>query len=163
MTRRFSILLLFNTLIAAGLVGLVIAQNRRSRVPDPPPIGGTAGLFMLPAQVAPGEWGCYLLDADSRTLATYRYNSRSMELEMVSGRGIVWDRRLGHLNTSPAPHDIGRVIRLMEQSNVLRDANPQAEVPNGVPDAGQDAGQNAERNAMDEVPASQPTSLPPPQ
>jgi len=159
MTPRLRFILVLNTLLAAGLVGLVIAQNRRSRAPDPPPIGGTAGLFMLPAQVAPGEWGCYLLDADSRALATYRYNSKTTELEMISSRGIVWDRRLGHLNTGPAPHDIGRVIRLMEQSSVLRDAIPQAEVPNGVPDAGQDAGQNA----LDEVPASQPTPGPPPQ
>ncbi len=44
----------------------VYAQNQ-------PPIAGGAGVFVMPAQIGPGQWGCYLLDVDAGTLCAYQY------------------------------------------------------------------------------------------
>jgi hypothetical protein len=114
-------LVLLNVALLGAIVWVGFAQSNSRRLPDPPPIGGTAGLFMVPGQVSPGIWGCYLLDADSRTLTTYRYDSsaRPSRLSMDSSRQIVWDRRLGQLNTQPSPLDIAKLNRLIEESKKM--------------------------------------------
>ena len=119
MTTRLWQLLVLNSV----LTGTVVAAAWAVKSPflEPEPIGGTAGLFMVPGEIADGRWGCYLLDIDAATLVTYQLDAKSSRLELASSRIIAWDRRLKNFNTHPSPADVVRIARLIEESRKLRD------------------------------------------
>src|SRR4051812_13288699 len=53
---------------------IALAQDRGGGMPAAPaPIAGGAGLFLMPAQLAPNQWGCYVMDVDRQTLCAYQY------------------------------------------------------------------------------------------
>ncbi|MGH7176421.1 MAG: hypothetical protein ACREJC_03485 [Tepidisphaeraceae bacterium] len=70
------------------------------------PIGGGAGLFIVPAQFSSNTYGCYLMDVDAQTLCAYQFMPADKQLRLVAARNFRWDRRLGNFNTTPAPIEI---------------------------------------------------------
>jgi len=70
------------------------------------PIGGGAGLFIVPAQFSSTTFGCYIMDVDAQTLCTYWYEPPAHQLHLVAARNFRYDRRLGNYNTTPAPLEV---------------------------------------------------------
>jgi hypothetical protein len=71
-----------------------------------PPITGGAGLFVMPAQLSPNTWGCYLMDTDNRTLCVYQYSPGEKMLRLSAARNFKNDCRLGNFNTAPPPGEV---------------------------------------------------------
>lgn len=63
-------------------------------------------MVVMPAQLSPNTWGCYLLDKDHRTLAVYQYSPGDQMLRLMAGRDIQYDSQLKDFNTKPRPSDI---------------------------------------------------------
>jgi hypothetical protein len=98
------------------------------------PIGGGAGVFIVPAQFSPNTYGCYLMDIDAQTLLAYQfYPGDKDKLRLMAARTFRYDRRLGHFNTgSPTPEDAKSLVeaelaagRVMERP----ENRPQVEAP----------------------------------
>ncbi len=120
--RSISLALYLN----AGLLALiaVILLGRSSRSPFesaafaqqvPQPIAGGAGFFLMPAQFAVNQWGCYVMDVDAQTLTAYVYtpsDSRSGNLRLAAARSFVFDRQLKNYNTAPRPEEIEQLVNL---------------------------------------------------
>jgi len=70
------------------------------------PIGGGAGVFLVPAQFSSTTFGCYIMDADAQTLCAYWYEPPAHQLHLVAARNFRFDRRLGNYNTTPAPMEV---------------------------------------------------------
>lgn len=116
---------------AAALALLAVSLRGRDAAPafaQQQPIAGGAGVFVMPAQLAPNAWGCYLLDVDAQTLAVYHYLPDKLQLRLLAARNFRYDRRLGNLNTSPPP---GEVRELLE-----REAQPFRSAEPAPPDGG---------------------------
>jgi hypothetical protein len=111
-TKALTIGLYLNAaVLALGLVWLV----NRSDVPmisvaqaqqAPQPIAGGAGLFLMPAQLSPSVWGCFVMDVDRQTLMVYQYSAGEKMLRFVAGREFAHDRRMRRFNTEPSPDEI---------------------------------------------------------
>jgi hypothetical protein len=76
----------------------------------PLPIAGNGSLFVIPGQLTPNAWGCYLMDVDSQTLCTYWYNGN--QLKLVAARSIRHDHELGNFNTLPDPQEVERLVKI---------------------------------------------------
>lgn len=74
------------------------------------PIGGGAGLFIVPAQFSSTTFGCYIMDVDTQTLSAYWYEPPAHQLHLVASRNFRFDRRLGNFNTIPAPMEIKALV-----------------------------------------------------
>src|SRR5918999_6608050 len=101
----------------------------------------------MPAQFSSNTWGCYVLDADKRTLCAYQYLPGYNQLRMVAARQFGQDLELKNWNTGPDIREVQRLIEL--ERNAVRGRpqpppQPQGDVP-PRPDAGPGA-----------VPATQP-------
>jgi hypothetical protein len=70
------------------------------------PIGGGAGVFIVPAQFSSTTYGCYIMDVDAQTLCTYWYEPPSHTLHLVAARNFRFDRRLSNYNTAPTPLEV---------------------------------------------------------
>src|SRR5258707_6458199 len=57
-----------------------------------PPIAGGNGLFVMPAQLSPNTWGCYLLDSVNKKLCVYQFSPGEKLLRLAAGRDIENDR-----------------------------------------------------------------------
>ena len=66
---------------------------------------GNPPLIVMPGQLAPNIYGCYLLDPSQNSLCVYEY-FHSDGLKLVAARNIAYDRRLQNFNTSPAPSEV---------------------------------------------------------
>jgi hypothetical protein len=112
-----------------GSPGILATARAQSQLP----IGGGAGVFVVPAQFGPSFYGCYLLDVDAQTLCAYQYfGGNEKQLRLLAARNIRWDRRLTNLNTDPAPDEIRKIVELGQQSNRVTDRNTEkapAEAP----------------------------------
>lgn len=98
-------------LLALGLVWVVsrsdvpmISVAQAQQVPQP--IAGGAGLFLMPAQLGPTVWGCFVMDVDRQTLMVYHYSPGEKMLRFVAGREFANDRRMRRYNTEPSPDEI---------------------------------------------------------
>jgi hypothetical protein len=94
------------------------------------PIGGGAGVFIVPCQFAGGNYGVCLLDIDAQNLLAYQfYPGDKDKLKLVAARSFRYDRRLGHFNTgSPAPEEVKDWVAA-EQAAIDRVLNAPAERP----------------------------------
>jgi hypothetical protein len=71
------------------------------------PIAGGAGLFLMPGQLSPSTWGCYVMDVDRQTLMVYQYQPGERMLRLMSARDFSNDRQLRDFNTGdPSPRDV---------------------------------------------------------
>jgi hypothetical protein len=81
------------------------------------PAGSTGGngLFVMPGQLSPNTWGCYLMDTDHQTLCVYQYTPSEQILRLVAARSFRYDRMMGNYNTTPPPLDIRDLSEHSEQ------------------------------------------------
>src|SRR5690242_19498168 len=103
--RALTIALYLNAALLAGVLLVLIG---RSNVPtmlpaaygqDQLPIGGGAGVFIVPAQFAPNNFGCYLMDIDAQTICAYQFFPAEKQFRLMSARNFRWDRQLKHYNS----------------------------------------------------------------
>jgi hypothetical protein len=93
------------------------------------PIGGGAGVFLIPAQFSPGQFGCYLMDVDSQTLCAYQY--ANSKLRLIASRSFQYDRKLRNYNTDN-PNEIKQLVDLEQQAARVNERNterPPVEAP----------------------------------
>jgi hypothetical protein len=118
-------------LLGAILVTLIARSNSPSFLPmafaaddagrmplAPQPIAGGGGLFLMPAQFAVNQWGCYIMDVDRQTLCAYLFQPQSGgTLRLVAARNFTWDRQLKNLNTGSLPGELSptEVRKLVEK------------------------------------------------
>ena len=97
------------------------------------PIGGGAGLFIVPGQFSLNSFGCYLMDVDRQTLCAYWFDPSSKQLRLVSARNFRYDRQLGHFNTaSPMPEEVKQLMEQEQAGNRVLDVphdKPSVEAP----------------------------------
>jgi hypothetical protein len=124
------------------LAGVLVVLLSRSSLPTflpaayaqtQAPIGGGAGVFIVPAQFSPNTFGCYLLDIDSQTICAYQFFPGEPQLKLRAARNFRYDRRLGHFNTvDPSPEEVRTLVEQETQSNRVQGANaprPSPEAP----------------------------------
>ena len=75
-----------------------------------PPIAGGNGLYVMPAQLSPNTWGCYLLDNENHTLCVYQYSPGERLLRFAAARNFEYDRRLSNFNTQPPTTDVKDLV-----------------------------------------------------
>ncbi|MGN6626413.1 MAG: hypothetical protein ACTHLN_07320, partial [Tepidisphaeraceae bacterium] len=81
MDRRNAKLLTVGLYVNGAAMALVaLALFSRSNVPvipaamaqqAPQPIAGGGGFFLMPGQLSPTNWGCYVMDVDRQSLMVY--------------------------------------------------------------------------------------------
>ena len=76
----------------------------------PPQTAPVNGLTIMPAQLSPNTWGCYLMDAENQTLSVYQFFPADRGLILAASREIRYDRHLGFFNTSPPPGDVKAMV-----------------------------------------------------
>lgn len=96
--------------------------------PQQVPIAGGNGLFVMPAQLSPNTWGCYLMDIDHQTLCVYQYSPGEKMLRLAAARNVQYDRRLGNFNTTPSPQEIKNLVE-REQEPPRTAMPPPAKLP----------------------------------
>jgi len=138
-------------LLGAILVALITRANSPSLLPmafgaeevgkmplAPQPIAGGGGLFLMPAQFAVNQWGCYIMDVDRQTLCAYMYLPQSGgTLRLVAARNFTWDRQLKNLNTGSMPgelmpSEVRKIVEKEQQDERVKGASetaPPAEAP----------------------------------
>ena len=66
------------------------------------------------AQFTPQNWGCYVMDVDSKTLCAYQFfpsTGKTPALRLVAARKIAWDMQLGEFNSGePTPEGVRQMI-----------------------------------------------------
>jgi hypothetical protein len=109
-------LLLAILLVLAGRGrGVDQVANAQSAVPDmtPPntaPIAGGGGIFVMPCQLHPEVWGCYVLDTSRQTLCVYEYRAGEKALVLSAARNFRFDLDLKNYNTFPAWYEIQKAV-----------------------------------------------------
>jgi hypothetical protein len=104
---------------AAILLAILLTLVGRVRTPvatasaqsvDQPPITGGNGIFVMPCQLHPEVWGCYVVDTQRQTLAVYEYRAGEQALVLSAARDIRSDLDLKNYNTFPAWYDIQQAV-----------------------------------------------------
>jgi hypothetical protein len=72
-------------------------------------------LSVMPAQLAPNTWGCYVMDAQNQTLCVYRFDPGKPLLLLAAARDIQYDHKLPLYNTAPPPDEIKAILDRAEQ------------------------------------------------
>ena len=97
------------------------------------PIGGGAGVFLVPGQFSTNTWGCYLMDVDSQVLCAYQYYPGDKQLRLVASRYFRYDRRLKDFNTpSPSPDEVSQLVAREADDARVKEQNttpPSPEAP----------------------------------
>lgn len=142
-----------NALLLAGI--LVVLLNRPSnsvstaafgQALDQNPtaqnsVGGGNGLFVMPGQVGPGTWGCYLMDVNHKTLCVYEYLPKDKLLNLTAARGFEYDVQLKNFNTDKPWYEIQKLVQaenspppaVPEQHGVDVPGGPNSGGTNSVP------------------------------
>lgn len=129
--------LLANAVLLLAILVVLLGRQRplftSSAMADPTQgsIAGGNGVYVMPCQLHPSVWGCYLLDTDRQTLCTYEYRAGEKLLVLTAARSYRYDTALRNLNTYPAWYDIQKMIE--EEQRNQRDVPqaPSAPDPNG--------------------------------
>jgi hypothetical protein len=115
---------------ALALVAIVVILLGRGDGPSllpaamaqqaPQPIAGGAGLFLMPGQLSPSTWGCYVMDVDRQTLMVYQYQPGERMLRLMSARDFSNDRQLRDFNTGdPSPRDVKAWVEKAQDKSKL--------------------------------------------
>jgi hypothetical protein len=102
-------------------------------VPDQPITGGN-GIFVMPCQLHPEVWGCYLLDTQRQTLCVYEYRAGEKALILSAARNFRYDLDLKNYNTFPAWYDIQKAVDDAVKNQRINDS----QLPSVVPPAPHD-------------------------
>jgi hypothetical protein len=103
-------------------------------VPDQTPITGGNGIFVMPCQLHPEVWGCYLLDTQRQTLAVYEYRAGEKALVLSAARNFRFDLDLKNYNTFPAWYDIQKAVQDAAQNQ----RENESQLPSMIPPAPRD-------------------------
>ncbi len=130
-THRVYAALCFNGIVLVLILLTLISRDGKTSASGsafaqvPPVLNGQPlagrGLNVMPAQLSPQVWGCYVLDEENQTLDVYSYQPGEHMLRLESARDIRYDRQLKARNTSPTPADI--------RAEVERSQEPSREAP----------------------------------
>jgi hypothetical protein len=135
--RSLTIALYLNAALMAGVL-LVLASrggNTPSMLPaaygqNQLPIGGGAGVFIVPAQFAPSVFGCYIMDIDAQTLCAYQFFPVEKQLRLMAARTFKYDRRLGHYNSDKlTPEEVKELVEQEQQGNRVLESNKEHPSP----------------------------------
>jgi hypothetical protein len=102
------LLAILAVLLSRGRAALISPANAQS-VPETPIAGGN-GIFVMPCQLHPEVWGCYLLDTQRQTLSVYEYRAGEKALILSAARNFRFDLDLKNYNTFPAWYDIQKAV-----------------------------------------------------
>jgi hypothetical protein len=97
------------TLVGRGHPGVEPAYAQA--LPEQPPIAGGNGIFVMPCQLHPEVWGCYVIDTQRQSLAVYEYRSADKSLYLSAARNFRFDLDLKNYNTFPAWYDIQKAVK----------------------------------------------------
>jgi hypothetical protein len=94
------------------------------------PIGGGAGLFIVPAQFSTSTYGCYILDVDQQTVCAYQFTPTDKTLRLVAARSFRNDRKLHNFNSpSPSPEEVGELLEHQQHDARAKEQNKQKSSP----------------------------------
>ena len=101
----------------AVLLALVLASTWARRSAAQQATGGNIQQVMqasvaptiMPAQLSPQTWGCYLMDPANQTLCVYSFRPGEHELRLEASRDVQYDRQLKQYNTTPPPTQVQRL------------------------------------------------------
>jgi len=94
------------------------------------PIGGGAGVFIVPGQFSTNTFGCYIMDVDAQTICAYQYLPADRQLRLVAARSFRNDRRLQQFNSSnPTPAEVLDLLEQQAQAVRGTDENQQKVSP----------------------------------
>jgi hypothetical protein len=134
--RRLTFVLYINAALLAAIVLVLLARDGMpSMLPaayaqNQPPIGGGAGVFIVPAQFSTTTFGCYLMDIDAQTLCAYQFSPGDKQLRLIAARNFRWDRRLGNFNTEkPTPEEVKQLVDQQQESSRVLEHNTQKVSP----------------------------------
>ncbi|HMB95884.1 MAG TPA: hypothetical protein VKK61_07585, partial [Tepidisphaeraceae bacterium] len=124
---------------AALLVAVLIVLLGRDNAPrilpaalgqNQLPIGGGAGVFIVPAQFSVSTYGCYLMDIDAQTLCAYEFFPGDKQLRLIAARNFRYDRRLGNFNTEkPTPAEVKQLVDQEQENSRVLQNNTQKSSP----------------------------------
>lgn len=118
----FVALALFARSSSGPLISAANAQNQL-------PIGGGAGVFIVPAQFSTNTYGVYLMDIDAQTLMSYQFYPSDKQLRFTAARNFRYDRKLSNFNTTPPPNEIRELlekeIENARTNDAVKSANPE--------------------------------------
>ena len=110
---------------APGFLPAALGQNQL-------PIGGGAGVFIVPAQFSTNVYGCYIMDVDAQTICAYQFYPADKQLRLVAARSYRNDRKLTDFNTpSPTPDEVGQLLEQQQQNARVKEQNKQKVSPEG--------------------------------
>jgi len=120
-----------NAILLAGILISILSRGRTPGLPmalaaedtgkfplAPQPIAGGGGMFLMPAQFAVNQWGCYIMDIDRQTICAYLYTPQGGgNLALVAARNFTYDRMLKNYNTGSAAGGLTpkEVLKLVEK------------------------------------------------
>lgn len=88
---------------------------------------GANGIYMMPGQLGPQQYGVFLMDLDSGTLCVYETLPDRARLRLVAARNFQYDRFLKDFNNeSPTPHQVKRLVMQQRQRRKHAKINKQA-------------------------------------
>jgi hypothetical protein len=118
--------------ILATLLGhgrTVVQTASAQAAADMPPITGGNGIFVMPCQLHPEVWGCYLIDTQRQTLAVYEYRAGEQALVLTAARDFRADLDLKNYNTFPAWYDIQKAVREATQNPRVNESQLPSVIP----------------------------------
>ncbi len=103
----------------------------------PSPSRVARGLFLMPAQFAVNQWGCYIMDVDRKTICAYQFFPNDHQLRLMAARNFTYDLMLKNLNTGTnpgemMPEEVHKLVDKEQQDERVRGAKevaPPAETP----------------------------------
>ncbi|MGD0542016.1 MAG: hypothetical protein ABSB33_10895 [Tepidisphaeraceae bacterium] len=97
-------------------------------------IAGGGGIFVMPCQLHPQVWGCYLLDTQRQSLCVYEYRAGEKALILSAARNFRYDLDLKNYNTFPAWYDIQKAVDDAAKNQRINES----QLPSVVPPAPRD-------------------------
>ncbi len=77
---------------------------------------GANGIYMMPGQLGPHQYGVFLMDLDSDTLCVYETLPQRSRLRLMAARNFQYDRFLKDLNNeAPTPHQVKKLVLQQRQ------------------------------------------------
>ncbi len=101
--------------VLLGLIALSLWKGGTPAVAQAAPATVPGGLTIMPAQLAPQVYGCYLMDADRQALCVYSYKPGEHDLHLEAARDVEFDRLLKLYNTSPPPTQVQQLAAMAAQ------------------------------------------------
>jgi hypothetical protein len=104
-------LLLAMLVVLAGRGKSVIEVAKGDATPpEMPAIAGGGGIFVMPCQLHPDVWGCYLVDTNRQTMCVYEYRAGEKALVLSAARNFRFDLDLKNYNTFPQWYLIKKAV-----------------------------------------------------